>query len=65
MRVYKFLCISLAFCFFSACSSDTSKCKKCEDFKTQAEAKAYAKSHPKCKKKLDADGDGKFCETLP
>lgn len=65
MKAYKFLFILLAFCFFSACSSGTSKCKKCEDFATRAEAKAYVKSHPKCKKKLDADGDGKFCENLP
>ncbi len=51
-----------------ACSSGSNKesdCKTCKDFKTQAEAKAYAKSHPKCKKRLDSDKDGKFCEDLP
>ena len=40
-------------------------CKTCGDFKTQAEAKKYAKSHKECKRRLDHDGDGKYCESLP
>ncbi len=57
------LCIALLGC--SSGSEKASDCKTCKDFKTQADAKAYAKSNPKCKKRLDSDKDGKFCEDLP
>ncbi len=40
-------------------------CKSCSDFKTQKEAKRYAKSHADCRKELDTDHDGVYCEDLP
>jgi hypothetical protein len=42
-----------------------SDCRTCKDFATQAQAKNYAKSHPKCKRELDSDRDGRYCEDLP
>ncbi len=54
--------ISLAGCSSGKKDKD---CKTCSDFKTQSEAKAYAKKNKKCKKRLDADGDGIYCESLP
>ena len=54
-------------CTFVSCGGgDVSpSCKKCADFKTQTEAKAYAQSNSSCGKDLDADNDGIYCESLP
>ncbi|HAI75155.1 MAG TPA: hypothetical protein DCM08_02825 [Microscillaceae bacterium] len=46
-------------------SKQHGNCKTCKDFKTQAAAKDYAKSHKECKHVLDHDNDGKYCEQLP
>lgn len=42
-----------------------SSCKKCSDFNNQREAKAYVLKNPACKKRLDRDGDGIYCQSLP
>ncbi|MEN2401497.1 excalibur calcium-binding domain-containing protein [Flavobacterium sp. MC2016-06] len=47
-------------------SSSSSNCptKTCGDFATQAQAQAAYNSNKSCYKNLDADGDGKVCESL-
>ncbi|CAM3455019.1 excalibur calcium-binding domain-containing protein [Flavobacterium chungbukense] len=47
-------------------SGSNSNCptKTCGDFSTQAQAQATYDSNRKCYKNLDADGDGKACESL-
>jgi hypothetical protein len=65
LRIVLIFIFSLGFITCSSGSKKETDCKTCKDFTTQAEAKAYSKSHPKCKKKLDSDKDGKFCEDLP
>jgi hypothetical protein len=52
----------------NACGSDKkhrSNCRSCHDFSTQSQAKSYAQAHPECKRVLDSDRDGKYCEDLP
>lgn len=64
----KSLIISILLIFIIACGGKKrghSDCRTCKDFATQTQAKNYAKSHPKCKRELDSDRDGKFCEDLP
>jgi len=39
--------------------------KNCSDFNTQAEAQSVYDSNRDCYKDLDADNDGKACESLP
>lgn len=63
-----FLLLLTLFVFPMACSSgggSRNDCKKCSDFDTQAEVKAYVKKNKECKKRLDHDGDGIYCESLP
>jgi hypothetical protein len=38
--------------------------KTCGDFTSQAQAQSTFESNKSCYKNLDADGDGKACETL-
>ncbi|WP_281232380.1 excalibur calcium-binding domain-containing protein [Flavobacterium gelatinilyticum] len=47
-------------------SGSNSDCptKTCASFKTRAEAQAVYDSNRKCYKNLDADGDGRACESL-
>jgi len=47
-------------------SDSNSNCptKTCGDFKSQAEAQKTYESNKSCYKNLDADGDGKACESL-
>jgi len=47
-------------------SGSSSNCptKTCGDFSTQAQAQATYDSNRSCYKNLDADGDGKACESL-
>jgi hypothetical protein len=57
-------CMFLAF----ACGNNKkhkSNCRSCHDFSTQSQAKSYAQSNPECKRVLDSDRDGKYCEDLP
>lgn len=69
MKKALFYVIFIGLISLGACSSGEKKknsdCKSCSDFKTQSEAKAYAKKNKQCKKQLDGDGDGKYCENLP
>ena len=39
-------------------------CKSCHQFKTQTQLKKYLKTRPECRQVLDADNDGKYCESL-
>ena len=50
----------------SSASGSNSNCptKTCGDFKSQAEAQKTYESNKSCYKNLDADGDGKACESL-
>jgi len=50
----------------SSASGSSSNCptKTCGDFKSQAEAQKTYESNKSCYKNLDADGDGKACESL-
>lgn len=61
IHIIFFLSVLLSSCG----NSSNGDCKKCADFDSQAEAKAYANKNKDCKKRLDNDGDGKFCESLP
>lgn len=45
-------------------SSSNCPTKTCGDFATQAQAQAAYNSNKSCYKNLDADGDGKVCESL-
>ncbi len=67
MKKLLFAAIFLGWLCLSACSSGKKDkdCKTCKDFKTQTEAKTYAKANKKCKKQLDSDADGIYCESLP
>lgn len=48
-------------------SNSASNCptKTCADFSTQSQAQATYDSNRSCYKKLDGDGNGKACESLP
>ncbi|MFC0780423.1 excalibur calcium-binding domain-containing protein [Flavobacterium sp. HJSW_4] len=50
----------------SSNSGSSSNCptKTCADFKSQADAQKTFDSNKSCYKNLDADGDGKACESL-
>lgn len=55
--------------FAMSCSDSTETkpdcpTKTCGDFKSRAEAQAAYDSNKSCYKNLDADGDGKVCESL-
>ncbi|WP_276381586.1 excalibur calcium-binding domain-containing protein [Flavobacterium sp. H4147] len=57
--------VFIAFSSMISCS-ESSDCptKTCGDFSTQAQAQATYDSNRSCYKNLDADGDGKACESL-
>lgn len=48
----------------SSGSSSNCPTKTCASFKSRAEAQAAYDSNKACYKNLDADGDGKVCESL-
>ncbi|MGN7812402.1 excalibur calcium-binding domain-containing protein [Flavobacterium sp. 22076] len=61
------LIVIIALAISCSDSADTkSDCptKTCGDFKTQADAQATYNSNKECYKNLDANGDGKACESL-